>query len=91
MRENQDPSEWDMSATVMAIYSPWLSTHCDIEELSYVILTPLIESRTGLLATLVLDSIHDFGRRDWTRTNDPHHVKVGKQDVAGPSWTSFLL
>lgn len=18
----------------------------------------------------------DFGRRDWTRTNDPHHVKV---------------
>jgi len=24
----------------------------------------------------VLDSIEDVGRRDWTRTNDPHHVKV---------------
>ena len=24
----------------------------------------------------VLDLIEDIGRRDWTRTNDPHHVKV---------------
>ena len=24
----------------------------------------------------VLDSSTKFGRRDWTRTNDPHHVKV---------------
>ncbi len=24
----------------------------------------------------VLDSIVFVGRRDWTRTNDPHHVKV---------------
>ena len=24
----------------------------------------------------VLDSTTEFGRRDWTRTNDPHHVKV---------------
>jgi hypothetical protein len=24
----------------------------------------------------VLDFITNFGRRDWTRTNDPHHVKV---------------
>jgi len=23
----------------------------------------------------VLDLIEDIGRRDWTRTNDPHHVK----------------
>ena len=24
----------------------------------------------------MLDLIEDIGRRDWTRTNDPHHVKV---------------
>ena len=24
----------------------------------------------------VLDLTTEFGRRDWTRTNDPHHVKV---------------
>lgn len=24
----------------------------------------------------VLFSSTEFGRRDWTRTNDPHHVKV---------------
>ena len=28
----------------------------------------------SLLQALVLLAI--FGRRDWTRTNDPHHVKV---------------
>ena len=25
---------------------------------------------------LIYSGIFVFGRRDWTRTNDPHHVKV---------------
>ena len=29
----------------------------------------------------VPDLSTEFGRRDWTRTNDPHHVKVGERDV----------
>ena len=35
----------------------------------------------------VLDFPTQFGRRDWTRTNDPHHVKVGKRDDPGPPGT----
>ena len=30
----------------------------------------------GLAISQALDSTTEFGRRDWTRTNDPHHVKV---------------
>ena len=36
---------------------------------------PLEEKSTWLFHQ-VLDFPTEFGRRDWTRTNDPHHVKV---------------
>ena len=34
----------------------------------------LLKSRHFCSQALVLLAL--FGRRDWTRTNDPHHVKV---------------
>ena len=37
----------------------------------------------------VFDLTTEFGRRDWTRTNDPHHVKVGNPDAKGSLWTQF--
>ena len=30
----------------------------------------------AVLSFAVNDLVHESGRRDWTRTNDPHHVKV---------------
>ncbi len=33
-------------------------------------------SRTGPDANIAEFPSEDPGRRDWTRTNDPHHVKV---------------
>jgi hypothetical protein len=32
--------------------------------------------KKGLTKRLALAIPEMFGRRDWTRTNDPHHVKV---------------
>ena len=37
----------------------------------------------------VLDSTTEFGRREWTRTIDPHHVKVGSGDVTELPGTYF--
>jgi hypothetical protein len=31
----------------------------------------------------------DVGRRDWTRTNDPHHVNAGRQDFSGRRGIAF--
>jgi hypothetical protein len=38
-------------------------------------LTPIVLAKKNTFSK-VLDLIEDIGRRDWTRTNDPHHVKV---------------
>jgi hypothetical protein len=38
-----------------------------------------------------LDFPTEFGRREWTRTIDPHHVKVGKLDFLGCPGTLFFL
>ena len=36
----------------------------------------LRKRKKPLRAALILLKNQVFGRRDWTRTNDPHHVKV---------------
>jgi hypothetical protein len=28
------------------------------------------------METTAIGKLREIGRRDWTRTNDPHHVKV---------------
>ena len=38
-------------------------------------LTPIVLAKKNTCSE-VFDLIEDVGRRDWTRTNDPHHVKV---------------
>jgi hypothetical protein len=38
-------------------------------------LTPIVLAKKKHLKEM-LDLTEDVGRRDWTRTNDPHHVKV---------------
>jgi len=38
-------------------------------------LTPIVLAKKKSTFSEVLDSIEDVGRSDWTRTNDPHHVK----------------
>jgi len=35
----------------------------------------LTKPTLGMCAVFILCGIGKIGRRDWTRTNDPHHVK----------------
>jgi len=49
-------------------------------QLRFSLLFPYHQEKSTGHFCQVLDFPTEFGRRDWTRTNDPHHVKVGKRD-----------
>jgi hypothetical protein len=42
----------------------------------FSVLFPYHQEKSTGHCCQVLEIPTEFGRRDWTRTNDPHHVKV---------------
>jgi len=42
-----------------------------------------------MCAVFMLCGIGKIGKRDWTRTNDPHHVKDGNTSIRGIKWNDF--